>query len=97
VLRQQLDRTGANFEMCVEMIKMPRARPACCICDRHRRLVQGLVDLVENRASSGSRRASGAKFVYEEIPAELKDEAAEARTPLIEMAVEQDDEVRSIT
>src|ERR1043165_8667294 len=54
---------------------------------------KGLVDLVENRAIIWLEESLGAKFVYEEIPDELKDAAAEARMHLIEMAVEQDDEV----
>ncbi|MDQ3057308.1 MAG: elongation factor G, partial [Pseudomonadota bacterium] len=35
----------------------------------------------------------GAKFVYEEIPADLAEAAATARQDLIEMAVEQDDDI----
>jgi elongation factor G len=54
---------------------------------------KGLVDLVNNRAIIWLEESLGAKFVYEEIPDELKAAAAEARMHLIEMAVEQDDEV----
>jgi elongation factor G len=91
----KLDRTGANFEMCVDMIKdRLGARPAVLYLPIGiEGSFKGLVDLVENRAIIWLDESLGAKFVYEEIPAELKDAAAEARMHLIEMAVEQDDDV----
>jgi elongation factor G len=91
----KLDRTGANFEMCVDMIKdRLGARPAVLYLPIGiEGGFKGLVDLVENRAIIWLDESLGAKFVYEEIPADLKDAAAEARMHLIEMAVEQDDEV----
>ncbi|HSQ98690.1 MAG TPA: elongation factor G [Sphingomicrobium sp.] len=91
----KLDRTGANFEMCVSMIKdRLGARPAVLYLPIGiESSFKGLVDLVENRAIIWLEESLGAKFVYEEIPAELADAAAAARQELIEMAVEQDDEV----
>jgi len=91
----KLDRTGANFEMCVEMIRdRLGARPAVLYLPIGLEgQFKGLVDLVENRAIIWLEESLGAKFTYEEIPDDLKDAAAEARTHLIEMAVEQDDEV----
>jgi len=91
----KLDRTGANFEMCVDMIKdRLGARPAVLYLPIGiEGGFKGLVDLVENRAILWLDESLGAKFVYEEIPDDLKDAAAEARTHLIEMAVEQDDAV----
>jgi elongation factor G len=90
----KLDRTGANFDMCVSMIKdRLGARPAVLYLPIGlESQFKGLVDLVENRAIIWLEESLGAKFVYEEIPAELQDAAAEARMHLIEMAVEQDDE-----
>jgi elongation factor G len=91
----KLDRTGANFEMCVDMIRdRLGARPAVLYLPIGiEGGFKGLVDLVENRAIIWLEESLGAKFVYEEIPDELKDAAAEARMHLIEMAVEQDDAV----
>ena len=91
----KLDRTGANFEMCVDMIKdRLGARPAVLYLPIGiESSFKAFVDLVENRAIIWLEESLGAKFVYEEIPAELKDAAAEARMHLIEMAVEQDDDV----
>jgi elongation factor G len=91
----KLDRTGANFDMCVAMIKdRLGARPAVLYLPIGLEGgFKGLVDLVENRAIIWLEESLGAKFVYEEIPADLKDAAEAARMELIEMAVEQDDAV----
>jgi elongation factor G len=91
----KLDRTGANFERCVEMIKdRLGARPAVLYLPIGiEGGFKGLVDLVENRAIIWLEESLGAKFEYRDIPEELKDAAAVARSELIEMAVEQDDDV----
>jgi elongation factor G len=91
----KLDRTGANFEMCVDMIKdRLGARPAVLYLPIGiEGTFKGLVDLVENRAIIWLEESLGAKFEYQDIPADLADAAAAARMELIEMAVEQDDEV----
>jgi elongation factor G len=78
----KLDRTGANFDMCV--LYLPIGIESG---------FKGLVDLVNNRAIIWLEESLGAKFEYQDIPAELADQAAAARMELIEMAVEQDDEV----
>jgi len=91
----KLDRTGANFEMCVDMIRdRLGARPAVLYLPIGiEGGFKGLVDLVENRAIIWLEESLGAKFEYQDIPAELADKAAAARSELIEMAVEQDDDV----
>jgi len=91
----KLDRTGANFNMCVDMIKdRLGARPLVLYLPIGlESQFKGLVDLVENRAIIWLDESLGAKFVYEEIPADMADEAAAARSELIETAVEQDDDV----
>ncbi|MES1983534.1 MAG: elongation factor G [Pseudomonadota bacterium] len=91
----KLDRTGANFERCVEMIKdRLGARPMVLYLPIGiEGGFKGLVDLVRNRAIIWQDESLGAKFDYAEIPDDLKDAAATARSELIEMAVEQDDDV----
>ena len=91
----KLDRTGANFEMCVQMIKdRLGARPAVLYLPIGIESgFKGLVDLVENRAIIWLEESLGAKFEYQDIPDDLKDAAEAARMELIEMAVEQDDDV----
>ncbi len=91
----KLDRTGANFEYCVQsIIDRLGARPAVLyIPIGIEAELKGLVDLVEQRAIVWKDEALGAEFFYEDIPADLVDKAAEYRTTLIEMAVEQDDDL----
>ena len=91
----KLDRTGASFERCVEMIKdRLGARPAVLYLPIGiEGGFKGLVDLVENRAIIWLEESLGAKFEYQDIPDDLKAAAATARSELIEMAVEQDDDV----
>jgi elongation factor G len=91
----KLDRTGANFEYCVQsIIDRLGARPAVLYIPIGIEAdLRGLVDLVENRAIIWKDESLGAEFFFEEIPADLADKAAEYRTNLIEMAVEQDDDV----
>ena len=91
----KLDRTGANFERCVEMIKdRLGARPAVLYLPIGiEGSFKGLVDLVENRAIIWLEESLGAKFEYQAIPDDLADAAAIARSELIEMAVEQDDDI----
>ena len=91
----KLDRTGANFDMCVQMIKdRLGARPAVLYLPIGiEGGFKGLVDLVENRAIIWLEESLGAKFEYQDIPDDLKDKAATARSELIEMAVEQDDDI----
>jgi len=91
----KLDRTGASFERCVDMIKdRLGARPAVLYLPIGiEGGFKGLVDLVENRAIIWLEESLGAKFEYQDIPDDLKDAAATARSELIEMAVEQDDDI----
>ncbi|QPQ54118.1 elongation factor G [Allosphingosinicella flava] len=91
----KLDRTGASFERCVDMIKdRLGARPAVLYLPIGiEGGFKGLVDLVENRAIIWLEESLGAKFEYQAIPDDLADAAATARQELIEMAVEQDDDI----
>jgi elongation factor G len=91
----KLDRTGANFERCVDMIKdRLGARPLVLYLPIGIESgFKGLVDLVENRAIIWLEESLGAKFEYQDIPPDLKDAAEAARQELIETAVEQDDAV----
>ncbi len=91
----KLDRTGANFEFCVQsIIDRLGARPAVLYLPIGiESSLKGLVDLVENRAIIWLDESLGAKFEYQDIPEDMKDAAAKARSELIEMAVELDDDV----
>ena len=89
----KLDRTGANFKYCVQsIIDRLGAKPAVLyIPIGIEAELRGLVDLVHNRAIIWKDEALGAEFFYEEIPAELADEAAIYRSELIELVIDQDD------
>ena len=90
----KLDRTGANFKYCVQsIIDRLGAKPAVLYLPIGLEAdLKGLVDLVHNRAIIWKDESLGAEFFHEEIPADMKDEAAEYRERLIELAVEQDDD-----
>ncbi len=90
----KLDRTGANFKYCVQsIIDRLGAKPAVLYIPIGLEAdLKGLVDLVENRAIIWKDEALGAEFFYEDIPADLADEAAIYRTELIELVIDQDDD-----
>ncbi|MCL2567787.1 MAG: elongation factor G [Alphaproteobacteria bacterium] len=91
----KLDRTGASFERCVEMIK-DRLGATPLVLQLPIGIESdfiGVVDLVENRAIVWENEDLGAKFNYVEIPDNLKAKAEEARAALIEKAVEMDDKL----
>jgi elongation factor G len=89
----KMDRMGADFFNCVDMIKERLgARPMVMqLMVGKEDEFQGVVDLVQNKAIIWEEEKLGAEWHEEEIPDDLKDQAAEYRTALIEMAVEQDD------
>ena len=89
----KMDRTGANFERCVEMIRerlggnaLVLQLPIGAEGD-----YAGLIDLVKNKAIVWLDEELGAKFEYRDIPADLADAAETARMELIEAAVELDE------
>src|ERR1700761_6616232 len=90
----KLDRTGANFDYCVQsIIDRLGAKPAVLYLPIGIESdFKGLVDLVENRAIIWLEESLGAKFEYQDIPAELADKAAAAREALIELVIDQDDD-----
>ncbi|MDZ3832051.1 MAG: elongation factor G [Sphingopyxis sp.] len=89
----KLDRTGANFYYCVQtIIDRLGAVPAVLYLPIGAESdFIGLVDLVNERAIIWKDESLGAEFFYEDIPADMKDKAAEYREKLVELAVEQDD------
>jgi len=89
----KMDRIGANFGRCVEMIRdrLGMAPLVLQLPIGSESEFLGLIDLVENRAVIWKDETLGAEFYYDEIPAALAGEAADLRHALIEAAVEQDD------
>ncbi len=89
----KLDRTGANFFMCVEMISerlgsYPLVTQLPIGIESN---LKGVVDLVSNKAVIWQDESLGAKFDIVDIPEDLMEQTAEYRLKLIEKAVEEDD------
>jgi len=93
VFANKLDRTGANFLRCVEMVRdrlganvIVLQLPIGAEAD-----FKGVIDLRRMKAVIWENEALGAKFHDEEIPANLMAQALEYRKKMIETAVEMDD------
>ena len=91
----KLDRTGADFFNCVEMIKdRLGAKPLVMqIPVGSESALKGVVDLIKNKAVLWKDEKLGAEFEYTDIPDELKSQAEKYRKELIETAVEQDEKL----
>jgi elongation factor G len=89
----KMDRTGANFYRCVDMMKSRLgARPVPIQLPIHEaENYGGLIDLVKMKAIVWKDETMGADYTLEEIPADLLAKAKEYREQLVEAAVEQDD------
>ncbi len=92
----KLDRTGADFFRCVDMI-VERLNSTPLVLQLPIGAEQdflGVVDLVGMRALTWRGETTiGEDYAVEEIPAELADQAAEWREKLLETLAEADDEV----
>jgi elongation factor G len=91
----KLDRTGADFFRCVDMIKdRLGAKPLCLqIPIGIEASLSGVVDLVKMKAQIWKNEALGAEWEYKDIPDDLKELSQKYRTELVEMAVEQDEKL----
>ncbi|ARW16478.1 elongation factor G [Komagataeibacter europaeus] len=89
----KLDRTGADFYYAFSTLKEKLdivAIPLQLPIGAEENFV-GVVDLIEMRAIVWEGGELGAKFHYEEIPADLKEKADEARQNLLDTALSVDD------
>ncbi|QHI95710.1 elongation factor G [Aristophania vespae] len=89
----KLDRTGADFYYAFDTLKEKLdivAVPLQLPIGAEENFV-GVVDLVEMRAIVWEGGELGAKFHYEDIPAELQERAAEARQNLLDIALSVDE------
>ena len=91
----KLDRTGADFFRCVDMIKdRLGAKPMVIqVPIGIEASLSGVVDLVKMKAQVWKNEALGAEWEYKEIPDDLKEISQKYRTELVEMAVEQDEKL----
>ena len=92
----KLDRTGASFERCVEMIKdRLKATPLVLqIPIGAEGDFIGVVDLIDMKALVWPGETKiGDDYVVEEIPANLQEAAAKARYELLETLADKDDQI----
>ncbi len=94
VFVNKMDKIGADFEACVESIRdrlgvkaVPIQLPIGSESS-----FKGIIDLVRMKAVVWESEGLGANYHDEEIPAELKTAAEEARHFMVENSVELDDE-----
>ncbi len=89
----KLDRTGADFFRCVDMIKdRLGAKPLVLqVPIGIEASLSGVVDLVKMKAQVWKNEALGAEWEYKDIPEDLKEITQKYRTELVELAVEQDE------
>ncbi len=93
IFSNKMDKTGADFYMCLDDIKeklgaraIPIQLPIGAEND-----FRGVVDLIKMNAIVWDGDGKDAKMVEAEIPADLMDKATEFRSAMIEAAVEMDD------
>ena len=91
----KLDRTGADFFRCVDMIKdRLGAKPMVMqIPIGIESSLQGVVDLVKMKAIVWKNEDLGAAWEEKEIPEDLKEICEKYRQELVESAVEQDEKL----
>ncbi|MGO1975056.1 MAG: elongation factor G [Propionibacteriaceae bacterium] len=95
----KLDRTGANFDFCVQTIKdRLNAIPAVLQLPIGAESdFLGVVDLVEMRALTWHGETEiGEDYTVEEIPADLKDRAEQMHAELVELVAEYDDDLMEV-
>ena len=91
----KMDRTGANFDKVVGQLKarlgahpVPMQVPIGAEDS-----FEGVVDLLKMKAIVWDMESQGMKFVLKDIPADLADKAAEARSFMVESAAEATEEL----
>ncbi|WP_347939299.1 elongation factor G [Rickettsia oklahomensis] len=91
----KMDRMGADFYRCVEMIKgRLGAKPLVVqLPVGLEENFKGIIDLVKMKAVIWKDESLGAEYFEEDIPVDMKDKAKEYRTKLLDMVVELDDHV----
>jgi elongation factor G len=91
----KMDRAGANFLRCVDMIRTRlRANPVPIqLPIGAEENFEGVVDLIRMKAIYWDMETQGMKFEYREVPPSMQAECQEWRSKMIEAAAEGDDEL----
>src|SRR5690348_6229785 len=93
IFANKMDKIGADFYMCVDSVKKRLGIDALVLTlpIGIENTFEGVVDLLKMKAIVWDGEALGASYKEVEIPADLRDKAAEYHARLIERAVEMDD------
>ena len=89
----KMDRTGADFYRCLDMIK-DRLGAKALVCQLpigNEAEFVGVVDVVRNVAIIWDEETLGAKFHEEPVPADMVESVNSYREEMVELALEQDD------
>lgn len=91
----KLDRMGANFDRCIDMIK---SKLNCTVVELTMPIgyesdFNGLIDLVRMKALIWLGDENGAKFEEREIPSELLEKAKQKHQKLVETVTMEDDDI----
>ncbi|MEZ6932756.1 MULTISPECIES: elongation factor G [Aeromonas] len=91
----KMDRTGANYLRCVEHIKTRlKGNPVPLQLNiGSEENFKGVIDLVKMKAINWSEADQGVSFDYEDVPAELLEQAQEMRMTLVEAAAEASEDL----
>lgn len=91
----KMDRTGANFFKVVEQMKVRlKANPVPIVIPIGAEdTFRGVVDLIKMQAIIWDEASQGMKFEYQDIPADLVDEANKWREQMVEAAAEASEEL----
>ena len=91
----KMDRTGANFFKVVEQMKLRlKANPVPIVIPiGAEENFTGVVDLRKMKAIIWDEASQGMKFTFEEIPADLVEQAKEWREKMVEAAAEASEEL----
>jgi len=91
----KLDRMGANFYRCVDMIvtRLGATPLVTQLPIGSESEFEGLIDLLKMQEIIWKDESLGAEFEYRDIRPELKEQAEEYHAKMVELAVEMDDTV----
>ena len=91
----KMDRTGANFYRCVDMIvdRLGATPVVVQLPIGSEDEFVGVIDLIKMRSITWKNEDLGAEFVYGEIPEDMKEKSVEYRAKMVDTAVEADEAI----
>ena len=95
IFANKMDRVGANFERCMQMIKERLTKNAFALQlpVGSGELFTGHIDLIERKQYIFDEETLGKTFTVTDVPDDMKQKVEDARHELIEAAVMHDDEL----